>query len=116
MKKTLSSSEVCLLQSKHPDHSIGSEISMSTFTDATIFSDCRSDEDMYHNVFTRSDLYLGAKHVLEVKPTLCNYPLEFIVESMLCGLAIFSDIFMAMLERKHTFFNELVAVHASNLG
>ena len=42
-----------------------------------------NDKDMYQSVFTRSDLYLGAEHVLEhIAHILCSYPPESIVESI----------------------------------
>jgi len=38
---------------------------------------------VYQSVFTRSDLYLGAEHVLEhTTHILRNYPLESIMESI----------------------------------
>jgi len=44
---------------------------------------CTSDKDVYNSVFTRSDLSLGAEHVLEViAHILCSYPPETVVESM----------------------------------
>jgi len=45
-------------------------------------SDCKSDKDMHQILFTRSDLHLGAEHVLEhTAHILCSYPPESVVEN-----------------------------------
>jgi len=49
-------------------------------------SDCKSGKDVYHSVFTRSGLYLGAEFVLEhIARILCSYPPKSVVESISQG-------------------------------
>jgi len=43
----------------------GSEMYVSTSIDAVILLVIVNLTDVYHSIFTRSDLYLGAEHVLE---------------------------------------------------
>jgi len=44
---------------------------------------CKSDKNVYHSVFTRSDLYLGVEHFLEhIAHILCTCPPESTVESV----------------------------------
>jgi len=60
----------------------GSEICVYIYRYHDSLSGYKSDKDMYHCVFTRSDLYLAAEHVQEViAHIVCSCPLEFVVES-----------------------------------
>jgi len=69
---------------KHPDQSEGvRNLCLNIYRHRDSLGDCKSDIDVYHSVFTRSYLYLGTKHVLDVIAyILCSYPTEFVVARM----------------------------------
>jgi len=52
-------------------------------TSIDFLSDCKSDKDVYHSVFARSDLHLVAEHIQEhIAHILCSYPQESVHENM----------------------------------
>jgi len=60
----------------------GSEICVNIYRCCNSLSDYKSDKDVYHSVFTRSDPYLGAENVLQVTAhILCSYLPNSIVET-----------------------------------
>jgi len=49
-----------------PDESEGvRSFCVNIYRCGNFLSDCISNKGVYHSVFTRSDVYLGAEHVLE---------------------------------------------------
>jgi len=67
-----------------PDHSEGvRNLCDNIYGNRDSLGYCESDKDVYQSLFMRSDLYLGAEHVLEhIAHILCHYQQESVVESM----------------------------------
>ena len=80
------SEPVHLLSSKHPEYVRGARnLSINIFCnrDTDMLKKCCSEIELYHCVFSTTNLYLSAEHVLsKVSQISCSCSLESVVESL----------------------------------
>ncbi len=80
----LESPEVQTLLQMHPTHAEGvRNLCLNIARNADTLSDCNTDFQMYHKIYSVNNLYVGAEHILsEIAKIICSSPPESIVESM----------------------------------
>ena len=80
----LASSEVETLTEMHPAQVEGARnLCQNIYKSVEILTDCDTDIDLYHKIFTIPSLYTGAQHVLStLAKIMSSSPPESVVESM----------------------------------
>jgi hypothetical protein len=80
----LESEEVKTLSQMHPTQTEGiRNLSLNISRNTASLVDCNTDVQLYHNVYSDRNLFIGAEHVLsEIAKIICSSPPESIVESM----------------------------------
>ena len=84
LESFLKSDQVATLKSCHPEKAEGVDnLCTNIFNKRVYLALCNTDIDLYHEIFTKEDLYRGATHVLaKIATILCSNPPESVVESM----------------------------------
>ena len=80
----MSSSEVQTFLQKHPAQVENARnLCMNIFRQRVSLGNCETDIQIYHKLYSCSDLYVGAEHILStLAKIMCSSPPESIVESM----------------------------------